>query len=228
MWASSYSLRGSRVVLRPLQAGDAAALVAAAADGALWNLQVTVVPDADSVSDYIAAALEGQAGGKTRPFAITLSEGGAVVGSTRFWKMDPKNRTLEIGHTWISKSWQRSYVNTEAKYLMLRFAFEVLGCVRVQFTTDELNARSRAAIFRLGAVEEGIIRHERIMPDGRKRNSARFSIIDPEWPQVRQLLEGKLQSMNVVPAFTFYADTPPGQALACAAAARINQPDNPA
>ena len=228
MWASAVVLRGNRVILRPLEAADAPALVAAAADGALWNLNVTVVPDAGSVSGYIATALDGRAKGTVLAFAITLADSGTVVGSTRYWKMDRGNRKLEIGHSWLSQSWQRSYVNTEAKYLLLRYAFEVLGCVRVQFTTDELNERSRAAIIRLGAVEEGIIRHERIMPDGRKRNSARYSIIDAEWPRVRQLLEGKLQSMNVVPAFTFYADTPPGQALACAAAARINQPDNPA
>ena len=209
MWTSSYSLQGSRVVLRPLDATDAPALVAAAADGALWNLKVTVVPDANSVSAYIASALAGQAGGSVRPFAITLADSGTVIGSTRFWKMDRQNRSLEIGHTWISGSWQRSHVNTETKYLMLRFAFEVLGCVRVQFTTDELNERSRAAILRLGAVEEGIIRHERIMPDGRKRNSARYSIIDPEWPRVRRLLEEKLQAMNVVPVFTVHTDSPP-------------------
>ncbi len=203
MWTSSISLHGSRVILRPLDAADASALIAAASDGALWNLNVTVVPDASSVSAYISAALDGPDHDTTRPFAITLGDSGKVVGSTRFWRMDRKNRALEIGHTWISKSWQRSYVNTEAKYLMLRFAFEVLGCVRVQFTTDELNERSRAAILRLGAIDEGIIRHERIMPDGRKRNSARFSIIDPEWSRVRQLLEGKLASMNVEPDFSY-------------------------
>lgn len=203
MWASSISLRGNRIVLRPLEAADAPALATAAADGALWNLNVTVVPDTNSVSAYIAAALHGLGSDTTHPFVIALGDSGKVVGSTRFWRMDPKNRSLEIGHTWISASWQRSYVNTEAKYLLLRYAFEILGCIRVQFTTDELNERSRAAIRRLGAVEEGIIRHERIMPDGRKRNSARFSIIDLDWPHVRQLLEGKLQSMKIAPAFSF-------------------------
>lgn len=207
MWATSITLRGNRVILRPLEVVDASALTAAAADGALWNLRVTVVPDANSVSSYIAAALDGRGSGTTCPFAITLSDSGTVVGSTRFWRMDQKNLSLEIGHTWISKSWQRSYVNTEAKYLMLRYAFEVLGCIRVQFTTDELNEHSRAAILRLGATEEGIIRHERIMPDGRKRNSARFSIIDPEWPRVRHLLEGKLESINITPSFSFDSST---------------------
>jgi RimJ/RimL family protein N-acetyltransferase len=202
VFPSSISLCGSRVTLRPLQSTDASQLVAAASDGALWNLNFTVVPDAESVSDYIATALDGRDKETMLPYAITFGDSGAVVGSTRFWKIDRKNRKLEIGHTWISESWQRSCVNTETKYLMLRFAFDVLCCVRVQFTTDELNERSRAAILRLGAVEEGLIRQERIMPDGRKRNSVRFSIIDSEWPQVRQLLEDKLQSMNIPPHFS--------------------------
>jgi RimJ/RimL family protein N-acetyltransferase len=114
------------------------------------------------------------------------------VGSTRFWKIDYVNRKLEIGHTWLAASAQRSAVNTEAKYLMLAYAFETLNCVRVQLTTDELNEKSRAAILRIGAKQEGVVRHERIMPDGRKRNSVRFSIIDDEWPQVRLRLETML------------------------------------
>jgi RimJ/RimL family protein N-acetyltransferase len=117
---------------------------------------------------------------------------GRVVGSTRFWKIDRANRKLEIGHTWLAASVQRSSINTEAKYLLLTYAFEKLDCVRVQFTTDELNEKSRAAILRLGAQQEGIVRHERIMPDGRKRNSVRFSIIDDEWPRVREGLRARL------------------------------------
>ena len=122
-----------------------------------------------------------------------LREGSQVIGATRFWKIDPANRKLEIGFTWISASWQRTFVNTETKYLMLRFAFEEMACVRVQFTTDETNTKSRAAILRLGAKEEGIVRHERIMPNGRKRNSARFSIIDDEWPGVKERLEAQIR-----------------------------------
>src|SRR5476649_2329770 len=99
---------------------------------------------------------------------------------------------MEIGHSWLSASVQRSGVNTEAKYLLLTYAFEVMDAVRVQFTTDELNQKSRAAILRLGAIQEGIVRHERIMPDGRKRNSVRFSIIDTEWGEVTAGLESKL------------------------------------
>ena len=203
MWTSRFSLQGQRVALRPLEPHDADALVAAASDGKLWNLSVTVVPDAGTIARYIDTALRAEAQGATRPFAITLAENNEVIGSTRFWNMDAANRSLEIGHTWISQSWQRTFVNTECKHLLLRFAFEELKCIRVQFTTDELNARSRAAILRLGAVEEGVIRHERIMPDGRKRNSVRYSIIDAEWPAVRAQLEDKLRATKVEPSYGF-------------------------
>ncbi|WP_330207057.1 GNAT family N-acetyltransferase [Pseudomonas sp. AM14(2022)] len=186
------TLQGPRILLRPLQYSDADALLRAAADGELWNLTVTVVPSASTIDSYLKKALDGRDAGTVMPFVIVLKDSGEVIGSTRFWKIDPLNRKLEIGSSWISARWQKSFVNTEAKYLMLRHAFEVLDCVRVQFTTDENNQKSRNAILRLGAQQEGIVRHERIMPDGRKRNSVRFSIIDDEWPQVRQALEQKL------------------------------------
>jgi RimJ/RimL family protein N-acetyltransferase len=186
------TLQGQGILLRPLQYTDADALLHAAADGELWNLKVTVVPSTTTVDSYLKKALDGREAGTVMPFAIVLKETGEVIGSTRFWKIDPLNRKLEIGSSWISARFQKTFVNTEAKYLMLRHAFEVLDCVRVQFTTDENNQKSRNAILRLGAQQEGIVRHERIMPDGRKRNSVRFSIIDDEWPQVRLNLERKL------------------------------------
>ena len=186
------SLTGPHILLRPLAATDAGALVAAAADGELWNLRYTAVPSAATVDAYIGAALQGHAAGSVMPFVIVLRETGQVIGCTRFWKIDRINRKLEIGHTWLAASWQKTFVNSEAKYLLLRKAFDEMGCVRVQFTTDETNAASRAAILRLGAKEEGVIRHERIMPDGRKRNSVRYSIIDDEWPAVKAKLEQRL------------------------------------
>jgi RimJ/RimL family protein N-acetyltransferase len=186
------SLEGERLLLRPLQADDADALVAAARDGELWNLPFTVVPGPDTVESYLHKALTGREAGAVMPFVIVIKATGEVIGSTRFWKIDRQYRKLEIGSSWISTRWQKSFVNTEAKYLMLRHAFEVLDCVRVQFTTDEINEKSRAAILRLGAKQEGIVRNERIMPDGRKRNSVRFSIIDEEWPDVRLGLEKNL------------------------------------
>jgi RimJ/RimL family protein N-acetyltransferase len=189
-------LEGNRIVLRPLQYSDADALVHAAADGELWNLAVTIVPSSSTVDSYLKKALDGRDAGSVLPFVIVLKDTGKVIGSTRLWKVDRLNRKLEIGSSWIGASWQKTFVNTEAKYLMLRHAFEVLDCVRVQFTTDENNQQSRNAILRLGAHQEGIVRHERIMPDGRKRNSVRFSIIDDEWPRVRQDLQRKLAEYN--------------------------------
>ncbi|MEW9580349.1 GNAT family N-acetyltransferase [Paraburkholderia sp. DGU8] len=186
------TLTGTTVELRPLQHAHAQALVGAAADGQLWNLKHTVVPGPDTIGDYIATALDTRMAGTVMPFVIALRENGAIVGSTRFWKIDRANRKLEIGHTWLSESMQRTAVNTEAKHLLLSYAFDVLQCVRVQFTTDELNAKSRASILRLGAKQEGVVRHERIMPDGRKRNSVRFSIVDHEWPAVKAMLAAKL------------------------------------
>lgn len=186
------TLHGPRITLRPLQASDADALVRAASDGELWNLPFTVVPSSSTVDSYLQKALAGRDAGSVLPYVIVLNETAEIIGSTRFWKVDPVNRKLEIGSSWIATRHQRSFVNTEAKYLMLRHAFEQLGCVRVQFTTDEINLKSRAAILRLGAQQEGIVRNERIMPDGRKRNSVRFSIIEEEWPQVREGLQSKL------------------------------------
>lgn len=184
------TLQGARVALVPLQAAHRDGLVAAASEGELWTLKVTTVPGPDTVDDYIAKALAGRRAGTMAPFATTVD--GRVVGSTRFWRIDPANRALEIGHTWIGAPWQRSFVNTEAKLLMLRHAFEALGCVRVQFMTDALNTRSRAAIARLGAVEEGLLRSERFMPNGRLRDTVVFSIIEREWPAVKARLTERL------------------------------------
>lgn len=192
------SLIGGIVELRPMDRSDADALVVAAADGELWNLPYTVVPSRASVVNFIETALLQRDDGTALPFVVVLRRSGTVIGSTRFWRIDKENRSLEIGRTWFSASCQGTGMNTEAKYLMLRHAFEVMACVRVQLTTDVLNARSRAAILRLGAMEEGVIRCERIMPDGRRRDSVRFSIIDYEWPTVRANLQARLaRQVNV-------------------------------
>jgi len=192
------SLIGQKIRLRPLTEQDADALLLAASDGELWNMQLTNIPSPDTVAQYINIAITGRNAGTVLPFVIEEIASGKPIGSTRLWKIDTQNRKLEIGHTWLSVSWQRTYANTEAKLLLLTHAFEVMNCVRVQFTTDELNEKSRNAILRLGAKQEGIVRHERIMPNGRKRNSVRFSIIDEEWPEVRGNLHSKLQSFGAV------------------------------
>ena len=190
-------LAGPRIKLRPLLASDRPALVQAAADGELWKLPYTIVPSAQTVDSYIRVALEGRADGTVIPFVIQLlDEPKSIIGSTRFWQIDWQHRKLEIGWTWLAASWQKTFVNTEAKFLMLRFAFERLNCVRVQFTTDEINEKSCAAILRLGAKQEGILRHDFIMPDGRKRDSVVFSILDEDWPEVRRGLEEKLKASS--------------------------------
>ena len=190
--APNIMLSSNRIRLRLLKIEDSRDLVAAASDGELWNLPFTVVPSAETIEDYIHHALEGYQAGTVLPFVVEDIATGKIIGSTRFWKIDRKNLKLEIGRTWYSKSWQRTYANTEAKYLLLKYAFEELNCVRVQLTTDVLNEKSQNAILRLGAQKEGVVRNERIMPDGRKRNSVRFSIIDEEWPNIKENLIKKL------------------------------------
>ena len=187
------TLTGRSVALVPLRRDHAAALLDAAADGELWTPHGDRRSRPPRRSRIISTPpLTQRDAGTAMPFVVIDRSTGRPCGSTRFWKIDRPNRKLEIGHSWLSRSSQRSGINTEAKYLLLTHAFEAMACVRVQFTTDERNAASRAAILRIGARQEGIVRHERIMPDGRKRNSVRFSIIDPEWPEVKALLERKM------------------------------------
>jgi len=168
------TLEGQRICLRPLQLSDADALVNAAQDGELWNLTVTVVPSPTTVDSYLKKALDGRDAGTVLPFVIVLKDTGEVIGSTRFWKIDRLNRKLEIGSSWICARWQKTFVNTEAKYLMLQYAFETLDCVRVQFTTDENNQKSRNAILRLGAQQEG---HHAPRADHAGRPQAQFGAV---------------------------------------------------
>ncbi|KAN0025231.1 hypothetical protein ACTFIU_003490 [Dictyostelium citrinum] len=181
----SPTLIGKLVTLRKMKIEDRDEILKASTDGELWNLKVTVVPGPTTVDKYIDTAMKGELNGTVIPFVIVNNENGKIIGSTRFWKVDMVNRKLEIGHTWLSKSMQRSGANTECKYLLLKFAFEEMNAIRVQFSTDELNEASQKAIMRIGAIKEGIVRHERIMPDGRKRNTIRYSIIDSEWEQIK-------------------------------------------
>lgn len=190
-------LVGADIHLRPMVGDDAIHLLHAAQDGRLWESRLTVVPGPETIEQYVTTALERQNAGTAMPFVILDRETSMVIGSTRFWKIDRHNRKLEIGHSWLGASRQRTGVNTQAKYLLLCYAFENLCCVRVQFTTDELNQQSRKAIRGIGAKQEGTIRHERIMPDGRKRNSVRFSIIDDEWPEVKAMLEARMKRWHL-------------------------------
>jgi N-acetyltransferase len=195
---SPVTLEGQHVRLEPLSQAHEKALITAASDGELWNSTVTIVPSSPAnMIDYIQAALAGQATGKELPFVIIRKSGpgvppvktsGEVVGTTRFYDIKPNDRCVAIGYTWLSKSAQRTAVNTESKLLMLTHAFEKWRCNRVELLTDVLNEQSRAAILRLGSKEEGILRSHMIMPSGRIRDSVIFSIITEEWPEVKARL----------------------------------------
>ena len=185
-------LTGRTLRLEPLGPEHAAGLAAVGLDPELWRITMTRFETPTDVDRYIATALQEREAGAGVPFATVLQADGQVVGSTRFGAIVPEHRRAEIGWTWIARPWQRSAVNTEAKYLMLRHAFEVWNLVRVEFKTDVLNAASRDAILRLGAKEEGIFRKHQRAPGPRWRDSVYFSIIDDEWPAVKAGLEAKL------------------------------------
>lgn len=188
------TLISRHVELQPLQCEHTVSLLQAAEDGQLWSNRWTFVPDDKTIDAYIENAIKGRQAGSMMPFVIIRRDTGTVVGTTRLWKIDLTNRTLEIGNTWLGQSAQRTRINTETKYLLLVHAFDVMNAIRVQFMTDELNEKSRAAILRIGAKEEGIIRHERIMADGRMRNSVLYSILDSEWPDVKAGLQRKIKT----------------------------------
>jgi RimJ/RimL family protein N-acetyltransferase len=193
MEISPVILEGQHVRLEPLLQAHEESLIAAAVDGELWNSTVTIVPSRATMAAYISSALDAQAQGHELPFVIIRKSSGQVVGSTRFYRIEQEHRRVEIGYTWLAASAQRTGVNTEAKLLLLTHAFERLRCIRVEFITDVLNQHSRAAILRLGAKQEGVLRNHMIMPNGRLRNSVCFSIIDAEWPEVKARLESKLE-----------------------------------
>jgi len=167
-------------------------LCAIGLDAEVWELIPYRVLTPEDMAAYIQSALDLQAAGSALPFATVHAASGQVVGSTRFMNIDQANRRVEIGATWIAAPWRRTVVNTEAKYLMLRHAFETLGCIRVELKTDALNQRSRSAIRRIGATEEGTLRQHMVTWSGRRRDSVYFSILDSEWPTVKQDLEKKL------------------------------------
>jgi len=185
-------LEGRVVRLEPLSLSHHEGLCQVGLDEGLWGFTTSLVKTPDDLRRYIETALAWQRAGTALPFATVHREAGQVVGSTRFANIDSANRRLEIGWTWVARPWQRTAVNTEAKYLMLRHAFEDLGAIRVEFKTDALNQRSRVALLRIGARQEGIFRHHMVLESGRIRDSVYFSIIDDEWPEVKASLEARL------------------------------------
>ena len=185
-------LEGGQVRLEPLTLEHHAALCEVGLDPELWQWIPYRATTAEEMLAYIQSALKDQAAGTAQPFATVERSTGRVIGSTRYMNIDVTNRRREIGATWIAKPWQRTAINTEAKYLMLRHAFETLDCIRVELKTDALNQKSRNAILRIGAKEEGTLRRHVVTWTGRVRDSVYFSVLDSEWPQVKAALEAKL------------------------------------
>ncbi len=161
-------------------------------DPEIWRLTIVMIRTAEEMRSYMDSALALQRDGTSLPFVTIERSSGRVVGSTRFGNYDAANRRIEIGWTWLARRWQRTVINTEAKYLMLTYAFEKLRCVRVELKTDVLNAPSRKAMLRIGAKEEGILRKHTLMWTGRYRDSIYYSILDEEWSEVKGQLEKML------------------------------------
>lgn len=186
-------LEGVHVRLEPLSLDHLDALTAIGLDPELWRWTIAQQRTPEDMRRYVETALAEQRLGQSIPFATVERASGRVVGSTRFASIERTHRRVEIGWTWIARPWQRTAVNTEAKYLMLRHAFETWGCVRVELKTNVKNERSRRAILRIGATEEGTFRKHYINADGTSRDSVYFSIVDDEWPSVKQRLESMLR-----------------------------------
>ena len=193
MNAAPVTLEGETVRLVPMTLEHLPALTEAGAFAELWQWTATRADSPDEMAEYVTSAIRDSEAGIARPFVTTYKESGKVIGTTRFGNIDRENRKVEIGWTWITPQFQRTRVNSEAKYLMLRHAFEVWQCVRVEIKTSTRNERSRRAILRIGATEEGTLRHHMINPDGSLRDTVYFSIVDSEWPSVKTRLETMLQ-----------------------------------
>lgn len=179
------TLDGRVVRLEPLVFAHLPDLTSIGLDPALWRWTLTRLDSPEAMRAYLDAALADQATGRALPFAIIDRATGRAIGSTRYLSLEPAHRRLEIGWTWLGRAWQRTAANTEAKLLLLTHAFETLDCLRVEFKTDALNAPSRAALARLGAVEEGTLRAHMITAGGRVRDSVSYSILATEWPAVK-------------------------------------------
>jgi RimJ/RimL family protein N-acetyltransferase len=186
-------LQDARVRLEPLGLQHVDGLGRAAADGELWNIRVTSVPDPDDTRGYVERALQGHADGHRLAFAvIDLASGGEVIGSSSYHDIVPAVERLEIGYTWYAKSRQRTHVNASAKLLLMTHAFEVLGAKLVGWRTDNFNFASQRAIERLGARRDGVIRHHAVRRDGTIRDTVMYSMTAGEWPEAKAQLRWRL------------------------------------
>jgi RimJ/RimL family protein N-acetyltransferase len=190
-WPEPVELRGQHACLLPLSAAHEAGLCEATRDGELWRLWYTAVPAPERMAAEIARRLDLQARGSMLPFTV-FDATGRTVGMTTYMNIDAVNRRVEIGSTWTAASTQRTPLNTECKAMLLRHAFETLGCIAVEFRTHRLNTQSRRAIERLGAQLDGVLRAHQVSADGSLRDTAVYSITAAEWPAVRAHLEWQL------------------------------------
>jgi RimJ/RimL family protein N-acetyltransferase len=188
---AAVTLAGRRVRMEPLDLSRHwDGLCAIGLDPDLWRWTINVCETPERLREYLETALEEQRQGRSLPFATIDLASGAVAGCTRFGNIDTHHRKAEIGWTWVGRPYQRSHVNTEAKLLLLTHAFETWGCVRVELKTNALNRRSRDAMLRIGCVEEGVLRQHMISDNGTRRDTVYYSILDREWPAVKERLEG--------------------------------------
>jgi len=194
MVVSPVTLEGAHVRLEPLAKSHLAGLAQVGLDEELWRWIPMAVRTVEEMAAYIETALQEQERGVSLPFALIEKATGRAIGSTRYGNIDRTHHRVEIGWTWVARDWQRTAVNAEAKYLLLEHAFETLGCIRVELKTDSLNEKSRAAILRIGAKEEGLFRNHMITASGRIRHTVYFSLVDSEWPAVKARLESMLNS----------------------------------
>lgn len=187
------TLTGRRVELRPLSWEHYEELAAISNEDAIWSLYSNTGQSRDQLRQWIAGCLSNHDAGTCVPFATVDRSSGRIAGCTTFMNIDRPNKRVEVGGTWLGLAFQRTHINTEAKHLMFRHAFEVWGCNRVELKTDALNAQSRAAIVRIGAKKEGILRRHMVTYTGRVRDTVYYSVIAEEWPELKEKLEARIE-----------------------------------
>ncbi|MFT5520898.1 MAG: RimJ/RimL family protein N-acetyltransferase [Enterobacterales bacterium] len=191
-WLKEIELKGNKVTLTPMTSEHRNQIIDAASDGNLWELWFTGIPSEQSIDQYLKVALEDKSNFVSLPFVVIDNDNGKIIGATRFCNASADSRRVEIGYTWYSTSYQRTSVNTECKLLLLTYAFEALDAIAVEFRTHWHNEKSRKAITRLGAKQDGVLRNHSIQADGAYRDTVVFSIINLEWPTVKKSLQFKL------------------------------------
>jgi RimJ/RimL family protein N-acetyltransferase len=197
---AAVTLEGLVVRLEPLSLEHLPGLISIGLDADIWRWMPVAIQTPGDMRTYIETALEGRESGREMPFATIEVATGRVIGGTRYLNIEPAHRRLEIGYTWLAPAWQRTAANTEQKLLMLGHAFNDLGALRVEFKTDSLNEKSRTALLGIGATEEGTMRNHMITQGGRRRHSVYFSVVEEDWPQVRQHLEARIARIQAASA----------------------------